>query len=137
MYLTLPNSFVVRHKADAMIFVDLRGVIRGWNLGAETIFGFTRIEAVGKSLDLITPKCLHSLLWEEFRRTINKARPLSGRRAMFIRSLNSAGKSIYVDIRFVVVTATRGNILGVVTLVNDATLNYQNERALCERLLLL
>jgi PAS domain S-box-containing protein len=52
-----PDLFqaIVEQVSDAIIFADRKGVIRLWNPGAQTLFGYSAEEAVGKSLDLIIP----------------------------------------------------------------------------------
>lgn len=44
---------------DAIITADSRGVIQGWNPAAESIFGYSRDEAVGADLTLIIPDRFH------------------------------------------------------------------------------
>jgi PAS domain S-box-containing protein len=41
---------------DAIITVDIRGLITGWNYGAEIIFGYKEEKIIGQSLDLIIPE---------------------------------------------------------------------------------
>jgi PAS domain S-box-containing protein len=50
---------VLQTVSDAIIYADREGIIRFWNPGAERLFGFAAAEAVGHSLDLITPELLH------------------------------------------------------------------------------
>lgn len=46
----------VEGSSDAIIGVDVNGIIKSWNRGAEAIFGFTAKEVLGKSsLEKITP----------------------------------------------------------------------------------
>jgi diguanylate cyclase (GGDEF)-like protein/PAS domain S-box-containing protein len=45
---------------DAILMMDPHGRISHWNPAAETIFGFSRVEAIGQNLhDLIVPKRYH------------------------------------------------------------------------------
>src|SRR4051794_20234367 len=37
----------------AIIFKDTEGIIQEWNLGAENLFGWKRIEALGQSIKMI------------------------------------------------------------------------------------
>ena len=55
---------ILATPADAILAADRDGVIRFWNPGAVRIFGFTREEAVGASLDLIIPERLRKRHWD-------------------------------------------------------------------------
>jgi len=47
---------IIDHTPVAVVFGDREGVIRLWNSGAETMFGYTAQEAVGQSMDIIVPE---------------------------------------------------------------------------------
>jgi PAS domain S-box-containing protein len=49
---------LLQTMSDAIIASDRDGRITFWNPGAERIFGFSRAEAIGQSLDLIIPERL-------------------------------------------------------------------------------
>ena len=46
---------VAESANEAIITSNSKGIIFGWNLGAETIFGYTDAEIVGKNLELLIP----------------------------------------------------------------------------------
>ena len=49
---------IVDFAQDGILFADQDGNIQLWNSGAETIFGYTKEEAIGKNLNLIVPEKL-------------------------------------------------------------------------------
>ncbi len=46
---------VIQSIPDAVIYADRDGTIRFWNAGATRIFGFSTLEVIGQSLDIIIP----------------------------------------------------------------------------------
>jgi PAS domain S-box-containing protein len=46
---------VVRSAGDAIVSMDLQGVIRTWNPGAERLYGYSAAEAIGRPITLIEP----------------------------------------------------------------------------------
>ncbi len=59
---------IVESSDDAIVGKDLTGTIVSWNAGAERMFGYTIMEAIGQKVDfLIPPDRL-----EEERRTLNR-----------------------------------------------------------------
>jgi PAS domain S-box-containing protein len=46
---------VIDSAADAIVSTDLGGIIRGWNAGAERLYGYAAAEAVGQPLAILAP----------------------------------------------------------------------------------
>src|SRR5262245_61524313 len=46
---------IVESSHDSILGLDLDGVIRSWNRGAERLYGFTAPEAIGQPMSLIIP----------------------------------------------------------------------------------
>ena len=47
---------IVEHSDDGICSTDLERTIKSWNRGAERLYGYTRSEALGQSLDIIIPE---------------------------------------------------------------------------------
>lgn len=58
---------------DALVVADRKGIIRVWNGGAERIFGFSEGEALGQSLDIITPERLRERHWNGYEATMQQS----------------------------------------------------------------
>ncbi len=56
-----------RHAA---LYVDAKGIIQSWNLGAESFFGHSPDIAIGKRADIIVPSEQHEIHWQGFNRAI-------------------------------------------------------------------
>lgn len=51
-------ALIAQQTADAMIIHDLNGNISFWNLAAERLFGYTPLEIMGRSVNLLSPEDL-------------------------------------------------------------------------------
>ena len=49
---------ILRNSADAIFTLDPEEKITSWNKGAEAIFGYTEVEMMGKSLEVLIPEHL-------------------------------------------------------------------------------
>ena len=54
----------------AIVRVDRNGTINRWNTAAERLFGFTRLEAMGNSIELIIPPQSHACHGRGFARYV-------------------------------------------------------------------
>jgi len=50
---------IVESSADAIMATSLNGVVRTWNRGAESLFGYTADEAIGRPLSFLLPPDRH------------------------------------------------------------------------------
>ena len=57
---------IVEQSSIAIIVGDREGIMRLWNAGAETIFGWSAEEALGKSMDMIIPEKHRPSHWEGY-----------------------------------------------------------------------
>ena len=119
---------------EALIFADLEGIIRIWNPGSETVFGFTAAEAIGQTLDLIIPERLRKAHWEGFNKAVARGGTLPGRTSMITRSLHKSGEQIYVDMSFAMVKNKAGEMLGSMAIARDATKRFTEEKNLRKQL---
>jgi PAS domain S-box-containing protein len=56
---------------EGIVLSDPTGCIRHWSDGAERLFGWTRAEAEGQSLDLIVPEAFRDRHWKGFHRAMS------------------------------------------------------------------
>ena len=55
----------------AIVRVDRHGTISHWNTAAQRLFGFTKLEALGNSLELIIPPQSHACHGRGFARYVD------------------------------------------------------------------
>lgn len=130
---TLPGD-ILRSMPEALVYADLEGIIRRWNPGAETVFGFTAAEALGQSLDLIIPERMRKAHWDGFNKAIVRKGTLPGRTSMITRSLHKSGEQIYVDMSFAMVKDESGKLLGSMAVARDATKRFLEEKSMRKQL---
>ena len=126
---------IVEGSPDAIIVGDGDGVIRLWNAGARTIFGFTAEEAVGKSMDLIIPERLRARHWDGYRRVMvtGVSRYGSGD-LLAVPALTKDGRTISIEFTIQMVKDAGGRIAASVAVVRDVTKRFQREKELGRRL---
>jgi len=117
---------------DAVIFAGTDGVIQLWNRAATTLFGHTRDEAVGQSLDIIIPERFREAHWRGFDRALADGTTKYGGRALPTRSERKDGTTIYVELTFAVVRDAAGGVIGALAHARDITERYLRERAQCQ-----
>ncbi len=114
---------------EAVVYSDLKGIIRLWNNGAEHVFGFTAEEAVGQSVDIIIPEKLRKAHWAGFNKAVEHGDILSPPGSRMTRALKKNGDSLYVDMSFAMVRNRDGQMIGSLAVARDATERYMAERA--------
>lgn len=127
----LPDSLaagIVRAIPEAVIFADIKGLVRYWNRGAEEIFGFTAQEAMGQSLDMIIPERMRQAHWDGYYKAIELGDTYSGRGSRITRSLHKEDKPLYVDMSFAIVKDHGGQVIGSLAVARDATERFTAEK---------
>ena len=128
------DRLIVEQMADALIYSDKEGVIRGWNAAAESLFGYAKSDAIGQSLDLIIPERLRDAHWAGFNRAMESGKTRLAGHAAMTRSLTQSKGPIYVEMSFAVVCDEQGKVIGSVAVARDPTQRREHERELRERL---
>ena len=103
---------IVRTSVDAIISVDLDGIITTWNAAAETIYGYSAAEAIGQPGLMICPPDHQDELFRRARR---------GERVGRFRTMrvNRAGDFIPVEVNAAPIFNEAGSIVGVSGIERD------------------
>lgn len=125
---------LIEQNPDAIIFADIKGTIQVWNMSAEHIFGFSKEEAVGASLDIIIPENLRKAHWRGFKQAIQIGKTKYAGKFLLTKSLHADGSVIYVDLGFSIVLDFANNVIGALSSVRDITTKYKEDRAIRKRL---
>lgn len=117
---------IVESSEDAIISLSRDGSILSWNLGAETIFGYTAEEIIGKpAVVLCPPERLAEI--PEFTERLRRENRLDCFETVRRRK---DGREIHVSLRLSPIKDETGRITGISEIVRDIT-----ERKLSEELI--
>lgn len=117
---------IVTGSTDAIISKSVEGIILTWNQGAETLFGYTKQEIIGRRVDLLVPG---ELLDEEL--TLRN-RVLLGTRVEDIETtrLHKAGRRLDVSISMSPILNEFGTVVASAQTIRDITLRKKTQNAL-------
>jgi PAS domain S-box-containing protein len=130
---SLAASFL-RAAPDAVIFADVEGVIRFWNAGAERIFGYAELEALGQSLDIIIPQSLQQRHWDGYRKTMQTGATRYGAGDLLaVPARRSDGSRISIEFTITPFRDTAGKMLGIAAIMRDVSKRFEEMKALRQR----
>ncbi len=115
--ITSELAAVVANSNDAIIACNLDGVVHSWNLGAEHIFGYSAVEAVGRGLGILFPPDRS----DEFQRmlaTVQRGESLANYETIRLRK---DGRKISVSLTDSPIRSEDGRISGLSSIARDIT----------------
>lgn len=116
---------------DAVIFSDGDGIVRHWNDGAVRIFGYSREEAVGRSLDIIIPAGLRKRHWDGYERMMRTGRSRhSAEELLAVPALAKDGSRLSIQFTVAPVEDAGGRPAGVVAVLRDVTASFEEMKRL-------
>jgi len=119
---------------DAVIVSDPGGAITMWNPAAERIFGFTEIEAVGQSLDLIIPERQRKSHWHGYHKTMQTGQTRYATDVLRVPALHKEGRRLSIAFTVALLYSAENEVTGIVAVVRDETTRFNEERRLRMRL---
>ena len=108
---------IVESSEDAIIAKDLQGRIVEWNRSAERMFGYSREEAVGRSIEMLMPPDRA----DDWRRILERV--ANGERLAHFETRRRARDGRILDVSLTVspVRDREGRIVGAAKIVRDVT----------------
>lgn len=123
-------EWIIEQTSDAVIYADIEGNIQRWNAAATRLFGFSKEEALGHSLNLIIPERLREYHWRGFHAAINSGDlQLSGKPTLTRALSKEHEQPLYVELSFALIRNAQGVVQGSVSIARDVTARVQAEKA--------
>jgi two-component system CheB/CheR fusion protein len=117
---------VVQSSADAIFSKDLDGIIRTWNRGAQRLYGYTRDEAVGRSVEMLIPKDRAN----EFATTMSRLRRGEHVEQLETERVRKDGQRVAVALTVSPVRDSDGTVVSASVIGRDITDRKRAEEAL-------
>jgi PAS domain S-box-containing protein len=124
---------IISDSNDAIMFADREGIIRLWNSGAESMFGYSGAEALGQSLNLIIPENLRNRHWEGYYRVMESGSSHYSVDLLSAPAQRKDGTRISTEFSLVLLKDEDGKVLGVASVIRDVSARWQREKELKER----
>jgi len=131
---TIDFQQLVGSVGDAIIASDASGAIQVWNPAAERMFGYTEDEALGQSLDLITPERLRQRHWEGYEKSMRSGTTKYGNDLLRVPAVHKDGHALSIAFTVAMLFGPDGKVSSVVAVIRDETLRFNEERGLRKRL---
>jgi PAS domain S-box-containing protein len=125
---------LVANTDHAVIVADSSGVICFWNPAAERIFGHSRSEALGETLDIIIPDKLRARHWAGYRRVMETGETDYAGRTLAVPAVRRDGSRISVEFTVALMRDATGVIQGVAAILLDVSAKWEEQRSLQRRI---
>jgi PAS domain S-box-containing protein len=128
-------AVLIEAAADAVVATDAQGCITFWNAAAERIFGFTRAQAIGATLDIIIPEKLRARHWTGWHETIRTRHTKYGSDLLKVPAVGVDGRrlSIAFTVALLPGVGKDAGPGGLLAVIRDETARFEEERALRKR----
>jgi PAS domain S-box-containing protein len=131
--MTIDTSALVHAVGDAVVVSDAAGKIIVWNPAAERMFGYTEAEALGATLDLITPEKFRKRHWDGYHQTMATGVTKYGTTLLRVPAINKAGQSLSIAFGVAMLFGPDGKPNAIASIIRDETTRFAEERALRKR----
>lgn len=120
---------LVEGTADAIIEVDLNGAVVQWSKGAEHMFGFSNLEAIGKPItELIVPETQRQQVEHELTAAIEQG----AKTDVLAQRRTQAGKLLDVLVYTAPLQGEQNKVVGAASIIRDISTLRAAERELKE-----
>ena len=125
---------LVNAVGDAVIAADASGAILFWNPAATRLFGYTQEEAMGQSLDLITPQRHQKRHWDGYYKTMQTGQTKYGHDVLKVPAVHKDGHALSIAFTVALLHSSDQKVSSIVAVIRDETDRFTEERNLRKRL---
>jgi PAS domain S-box-containing protein len=119
---------------DAVIAADASGAIIFWNPAATRLFGYSHQEAMGQSLDLITPQRHQKRHWDGYYKTMQTGQTKYGHDVLKVPAVHKDGSALSIAFTVALLHSSDQKVSSIVAVIRDETSRFAEERNLRKRL---
>jgi PAS domain S-box-containing protein len=125
---------LVESIGDAVVVCDAAGAIIVWNDAAVRMFGFTREDALGKSLDIIIPERQRQRHWDGYNKSMATGETRYGNDVLRVPALHRDGRNLSIAFTVAMLYDEARNVTAIVAVIRDETQRWSEERQMRVRL---
>src|SRR6266536_642128 len=103
-------------ESHAIVIADSTGIIRMWSPGAERLFGYDAVRAVGETLDLIVPEDYRERHWAGFHAAVKTGQSKLDRPAANIPVVCRDGTVLRFPARLFFLRDAREQVVGAMAI---------------------
>lgn len=121
---------LVEAIGDAVVVCDAAGAITVWNDAAVRMFGFTREDALGQSLDLIIPERQRQRHWDGYNKSMSTGETRYGNDVLRVPALHKEGRTLSIAFTVAMLFDDAHKVTAIVAVIRDETVRWAEERQL-------
>lgn len=120
---------------DAVIAADASGAITLWNPAAVRMFGYEESEALGKSLNIITPQRHQQRHWDGYYKTMETGKTKYGNDLLKVPATHKDGHTLSIAFTVAMLFTPDEKVSVIVAVIRDETARFAEERNLKKRIM--
>jgi len=119
---------------DAVIASDASGAITLWNAAATRLFGYSEEEALGRSLDLITPERLRARHWDGYHQSMATGTTKYGNDLLRVPATHKDGSALSIAFTVAMLYDEQHKVSAVIAVIRDDTQRFNDDRAMRKKI---
>jgi len=119
---------------DAVIASDASGAITLWNAAATRLFGYSEEEALGRSLDLITPERLRARHWDGYNKSMATGTTKYGNDLLRVPATHKDGSALSIAFTVAMLYDEQHKVSAVIAVIRDDTQRFNDDRAMRKKI---